>query len=137
MAAERDRYAQQARSDSLTGLANRVAWSEALGTIEPEMRTSFVAFDVDGLKRINDSAGHAAGDALLVAAADALRAAVRDRDIVARLGGDEFGVLLVGGSEATARQVIDRVREVAAAWQGEDGPYRLTLTAGWAATRPG
>jgi len=137
MAAERDRYAQQARSDSLTGLANRVAWSEALGTIEPEMRTSFVAFDVDGLKQINDSAGHAAGDALLVAAADALRAAVRDRDIVARLGGDEFGVLLVGGSEATARQVIDRVREVAAAWQGEDGPYRLTLTAGWAATRPG
>lgn len=137
MTAERDRYAHQARSDSLTGLANRVAWQEALTAIQSEMRTSLVAFDVDGLKTVNDTAGHAAGDALLVAAADALRSAVRDGDVVARLGGDEFGVLLRGGSETTARIVVNRVREATAEWQAGSGPHRLTLTAGWAETRPG
>lgn len=137
MAAERDRYAQQARRDSLTGLANRVAWDEALAAVQTGMRTSLVAFDVDGLKLVNDAAGHAAGDALLVAAADALRAAIRDGDVVARLGGDEFGILLQGGSASTAQTVIDRVREAATRWHDIRGQHPLTLTAGWAETRPG
>jgi diguanylate cyclase (GGDEF)-like protein len=66
--------------------------------------------DVDGLKRVNDELGHAAGDRLLVAAADVLRAAFRDRDVVARLGGDEFVALAVLGrhhDERLDRQTIE------------------------------
>ena len=53
--------------------------------------------DVDGLKRVNDEMGHAAGDGLLVAAADALRCAFREEDVVARIGGDEFVALALLG----------------------------------------
>jgi diguanylate cyclase (GGDEF)-like protein len=51
--------------------------------------------DVDGLKGVNDQQGHAAGDALLVAVADAIRTVIRDHDVAARLGGDEFALLAV------------------------------------------
>lgn len=81
--------------DELTGLLNRrgfFAQVERVRRQAKRMHTQvlLVYLDVDGLKRVNDDMGHAAGDALLVAAADALRLAFREEDIVARLGGDEF-----------------------------------------------
>jgi diguanylate cyclase (GGDEF)-like protein len=60
-------------------------------------------FDVDGLKRVNDEMGHAAGDELLVAAADVLRVAFREEDVVARLGGDEFVALALLGRREDER----------------------------------
>ena len=108
LAADRHRQESTARAleaelaadtDSLTGVYSRRAW-ERLVADEAERfdriadPTAVVVIDLDGLKRTNDEAGHAAGDELLIAGASAIRAAVRGNDPVARLGGDEFGVLL-------------------------------------------
>jgi diguanylate cyclase (GGDEF)-like protein len=65
--------------------------------------------DLDGFKKVNDSYGHAAGDALLVAVAQRLRDCVRPGDTVARLGGDEFAVLLADTPPEHARALADRI----------------------------
>ena len=65
--------------------------------------------DIDGLKRINDSFGHKAGDDALVHVASALGGAVRKSDCVARLGGDEFGILLAHADEDSARETAVRL----------------------------
>ncbi|MDP1535202.1 MAG: GGDEF domain-containing protein, partial [Rubrivivax sp.] len=65
----------------------------------------------------NDSAGHAAGDGLIVRAAQALREAARGIDVVARLGGDEFGILAIECDEGGAKALLVRVREALAARQ--------------------
>jgi diguanylate cyclase (GGDEF)-like protein len=65
--------------------------------------------DIDGLKRINDSFGHKAGDQALSEVAKALTEGVRKSDCVGRLGGDEFGVLLAHATEASARETAERL----------------------------
>ena len=98
--AERERRLEhQALHDDLTGLANRALFGDRLShalTLQPrEGRTIAVVFlDLDDFKLVNESLGHAIGDALLVRVAERLRAAVRQSDTVARLGGDEFAVLV-------------------------------------------
>ncbi len=96
-----------AETDSLTGLYNRRAWDRLLA--EEEVRfsrfgdpTILAVLDLDQLKTINDTQGHAAGDDYIRRAAGALRTSVRSGDVVARLGGDEFGVLLRSCDEAAA-----------------------------------
>jgi diguanylate cyclase len=102
--------------DPLTSLLNRRAWDRLLAQEEERCRryghtaTVFV-IDLDQLKEINDTAGHAAGDALLVRAASALREVVRDIDIVARLGGDEFGLIAVECDAGNAELLLRRLRE--------------------------
>ena len=96
--------AHRAEHDSLTGLVNRARFQSRLAEIltpravpvEPsEARKAAVLFiDLDGFKPINDRAGHAAGDAVLVAVAARLRESTRGTDLVARFGGDEFAVLI-------------------------------------------
>lgn len=93
------RIKQQAERDSLTGLYNRRVLLEhlslELGPTRPSDRLgALLVLDLDGFKAINDTYGHDAGDALLVAVAGRLQSAVRKTDIVARLGGDEFAILL-------------------------------------------
>ena len=66
--------------------------------------------DIDGLKQINDSGGHAAGDAFIVRAAQALRTAARQNDVVARLGGDEFAMLAIECDRAGAEALLARTR---------------------------
>ncbi len=86
-----------AMHDSLTGLANRVLFSErvahSVSGNDPGV-VSVLFVDLDDFKTINDSLGHRAGDDLLMAVAARLQTCVRDRDLVARLSGDEFAVLL-------------------------------------------
>jgi len=65
--------------------------------------------DIDGLKRINDSFGHKAGDEALIQVANLLTCGVRKSDCVARLGGDEFGVLLSHATEESARETAGRL----------------------------
>ena len=88
--------------DSLTGLPNRALFQLMLDNIAlnegGERGFAVVLLDVDDFKLINDTLGHDAGDAMLIAFAERLRMAVRSTDLVARLGGDEFAVLLSGGN---------------------------------------
>jgi diguanylate cyclase (GGDEF)-like protein len=87
-------------SDTLTPLPNRRRFVREVERVVQHGRrygaaASWVMFvDLDGLKQINDSHGHIAGDAALIHVADILRAMVRTTDVVARIGGDEFGLLL-------------------------------------------
>ncbi|MGA2926551.1 MAG: PAS domain S-box protein [Solirubrobacteraceae bacterium] len=88
---------------------------------------ALVLFDVDHLKTANDTHGHAAGDALLKAFADVLRARARATDIVARLGGDEFAVILPEASESDALTVARDIRELLRA---SSGAPSVTASAG-------
>jgi diguanylate cyclase (GGDEF)-like protein len=104
--------------DPLTGLANRALFLDrlehALDRAERTRQPVSVAFvDLDGFKAVNDSLGHAAGDALLVGVAGRLRGALRSADTLARLGGDEFAVLVEQGDDATraARRLLGTLRE--------------------------
>jgi diguanylate cyclase (GGDEF)-like protein/PAS domain S-box-containing protein len=95
----RSRIAALAYSDALTGLANRISLEPALEqAIERARRhngkLAGVFIDLDGFKAVNDSHGHAAGDAFLVEVGRRLRRSLRASDLIARLGGDEFFVVL-------------------------------------------
>ncbi|MBU2664964.1 GGDEF domain-containing protein [Actinoplanes bogorensis] len=100
-----------AEVDPLTGIANRRAFDSAVRRLEsgPDEWASVLVIDTDKFKQINDTEGHAAGDAALRAIAAALMSLARETDVVARLGGDEFAVLLPGVGHATAREVAQRM----------------------------
>jgi len=114
-----------ATTDSLTGLLNRRAIEERLQReYEAAKRyglpLSVLIIDVDGLKRVNDLAGHAAGDEVLRGTADAIRQTLRASDDGARWGGDEFVVVAPHTSREAARRLADRlvVRVASAARTG-------------------
>jgi len=113
--AQASQLARLAYSDPLTGLGNRTLFGQRLSelaqTAAPDAggRFALVVLDLDDFKVVNDSLGHATGDALLVAAAERLRAVVGDGGTVARLGGDEFAVLLDSADETGAVRVAELV----------------------------
>ena len=99
---QRDLFSRQSRIDPLTELANRRQFSDVLAAAAGRARASdgpltLLLLDIDHFKGINDTHGHAVGDACLVAIAERLHAAfARDTDLAARVGGEEFGVVLDG-----------------------------------------
>jgi diguanylate cyclase (GGDEF)-like protein/PAS domain S-box-containing protein len=106
---------KEAFSDHLTGLANRRAFFEAseleLGRSRHLPRpTALVVVDADRFKSINDSFGHAAGDAVLRHLSIAMKSTFREVDVVARIGGEEFAVLLPSTGLAGAAAVAERLR---------------------------
>lgn len=113
----RAEYAEaEAASDSLTALYNRRGWDQLIEREEERCRrygnpACIVSIDLDDLKRINDTQGHAAGDRLLQNAARALRSAARHHDVIARLGGDEFAILAVECDASSAEALIARLKQ--------------------------
>ncbi len=135
--------AEQARTleeltllDELTGLNSRrglqAVGEQALYSARRSGTPVALLFiDVDGLKQVNDTHGHAAGDDALRTIAQVIRQSIRDGDVAARIGGDEFCVLLLN----TGGEAIDRVREritagAQAAGEERSLPFRLSATIG-------
>jgi diguanylate cyclase (GGDEF)-like protein len=84
--------------------------------------------DLDHFKEVNDTLGHAAGDAVLRRVASVMKADLRDSDVLARMGGDEFVALLVeSGPEATARAVANLRRRLLAAMAAMDSPVTFSI----------
>ncbi len=106
----RDELAHLATHDGLTGVANRRRVLDRFAAMADTSQVSMgvVFCDVDGLKAINDTYGHAAGDAVLTAVAERLAVAIRSHDDVGRIGGDEFVVLL---DRITSRADLQAVAE--------------------------
>ncbi|WP_250004756.1 GGDEF domain-containing protein [Actinoplanes sp. M2I2] len=117
---QRRRLDRLAHHDTLTGLPNRGAFydraREALDRAQPSSSTAVLLLDLDGFKQVNDTLGHAAGDALLVGVAERLTAALREGDTVARLGGDEFAAVVPGiagpdDAVAVGNRILEQLAE--------------------------
>ena len=133
-----------ARTDSLTGLCNRrhffeQAAREFRSALRYRRPLAILMFDVDNLKRINDTHGHTAGDKMLVMIAQIASAQVRAVDILARHGGDEFVILLPQTGADQALLLAERIREGVAAQtvEIEQSPVTATLSVGVAELTPG
>jgi diguanylate cyclase (GGDEF)-like protein/PAS domain S-box-containing protein len=117
---QRERLTWASSHDSLTGLANRAAFEVLLEQATARAATEpFCALfiDLDRFKQVNDTGGHAAGDALLRDVAHVLTAQVRKSDTVARLGGDEFAVLLDHCPVAQAQLIAEKIRSAVVAYE--------------------
>jgi diguanylate cyclase (GGDEF)-like protein len=123
-----------AATDALTGLKNRREFDRALRTI-PRLPFAVLSVDVDHLKNINDSQGHAAGDALLRVVGHTLGLLVRGWDVMARIGGDEFAALLPEIGAFGAQLVAERMRVAMHSLVLATGPVRITV--GWSAAPAG
>ncbi|MFO8076359.1 MAG: EAL domain-containing protein [Egibacteraceae bacterium] len=109
--AARERLAHAATHDALTGLANRVLLArEVADALADHGDVALLYCDLDGFKDVNDTHGHAVGDALLVEVAGRLREAAGPEAVLARLGGDEFAVMLRDSSPALASRTAERIR---------------------------
>lgn len=122
---------ERADRDPLTGLLNRRAFAMAaervLAEADDHTSTCHVVFlDVDALKAVNDTAGHAAGDAVLEAVASAIRRAAGDDDLAARLGGDEF-VVLTRATTAAVGGLVDAIGTALAAALAGRAPVSLSI----------
>ena len=133
-----------ARTDDLTGLANRRAWDELLPTELARARRDdaplcVAMLDLDRFKAYNDEHGHQTGDRLLKAAAGTWRASLRATDVLARYGGEEFAVVLPRCDLENALVLLARLRKATpeeqtvsagvAAWDGEEAPEALVARA--------
>ena len=138
------RLQQAALNDVLTGLPNRrsamerleEAWSATSRSGSP---LSVMLIDIDGFKKINDTHGHAAGDAALKAVAETLRSSARKQDAVCRLGGEEFLVICRDADLKASLQSAERLRSAVAsnAMVADGVSIRLTVSVGVAAREGG
>lgn len=116
------------KHDALTSLYNRREFENRLAAHlemarKEEARHVLCYIDLDNFKIINDTCGHAAGDALLKRLSKLLKSNVRKSDVLARLGGDEFGIIVVDSSMNDAKRTADKIREAIKSfrfyWEGD------------------
>ncbi len=118
--------------DALTGLYNRGYFDNELNRYQFRMLlpVSVVVIDVDGLKQINDSMGHEAGDRLIIGVATILKEAFRGDDTVARVGGDEFSILLPETGEEAIVMVVERLRKCQARFNEASPGFQVNFSLG-------
>ena len=138
-----DAVSHDTRGDALTGLADRAqleAASAGLALQFPDAPLTLIAVDVDHLRHVNDHRSHSAGDAVLRAVAEVLRAQSRPQDVLARAGGGLF-VVALGGPVSTTRALLVAERLRAAIerhdWAALGDGLRVTASLGVAARVPG
>jgi diguanylate cyclase (GGDEF)-like protein len=128
-----------AHQDSLIDLPNRRGFMRELERViarvsRYDVQGAMLFVDVDGLKMINDSYGHRAGDQSLIQVAELLASGVRKSDVVARIGGDEFGILLENSDEKTAHETAARLVDLIAGCEfvhdGESLPLSVAIGVG-------
>jgi len=108
---------QLAHQDALVDLPNRRGFMRELERLVDQAKrygepSAMLFVDLDGLKMINDTFGHKAGDGSLIQVAELLVGGVRRSDVVARIGGDEFGILLAHADEANAHETAARLTDL-------------------------
>jgi diguanylate cyclase (GGDEF)-like protein len=118
--------------DILTGLYNRTFFEEEFKRLSLGRRfpISILAADVDGLKVVNDSLGHEAGDRLLKLAAEVMFGAFRAGDVVARVGGDEFCVLLAEADDQIVMESMERIRQRLEHVNGTCSEFKINISLG-------
>ena len=127
---------KQSLKDYLTGLNNRRGFfllAQQHTKLAKRMKRSvlFVIADLDGMKKINDTFGHEAGDQALIKTADILKKTFRDADILGRIGGDEFAVCIMEDDTSTAEVITERLEEnIQVANNMKTVPYELSISAG-------
>lgn len=139
------RLEREARTDALTGCANRRWFLELAGHEVARARRygeemSLLMLDLDQFKSVNDRYGHAVGDLALKKVADVCRQELREEDVVGRIGGEEFAIMLPETGGNRAMEVAERVRQAVAAAEvplESEPPLRLTISIGASALLPG
>ena len=137
-------YYDLAMTDGLTGALNRrafhdVARRDLARCARHGGDLAVIALDVDHFKAVNDVHGHAVGDAVLRELCACISRSVRDEDALGRLGGEEFAITLPETGEVAAHALADRLRRTVRqlSFEGRDGSFRVTVSMGVAAARPG
>jgi diguanylate cyclase (GGDEF)-like protein len=128
LSGQNEHLAESASTDLLTGLPNRRMLERALGNLSAD--DTVIMLDLDHFKQVNDTFGHAAGDAVLRVFGDVLAGTVRGRDTVGRFGGEEFLVILPSDQGAGADAFLNRLRS---GWLTKR-PFPVTFSAGIAAS---
>jgi diguanylate cyclase (GGDEF)-like protein len=129
---------EAATRDELTGLNNRTGLLQRLGQMcqqaaENQTTAAVLFCDLDGFKNINDTLGHQAGDAVLIACAGRLSSLVRGTDLAYRVGGDEFVVLISDITSWAIESVVQRIRTTVEAPMSHDGQLlQVCISVGWA-----
>lgn len=120
--------------DPLTGLYNRAYFEEEMRRLEGgrSLRVGIIVCDVDGLKLVNDTLGHGAGDNLLRATAQVLEECFREGDVVARIGGDEFAVMLPSGGKTAVESSCRRIRRALSRYCVSNPELPLSVSIGFA-----
>ena len=118
--------------DSLTGLYNRAFFETEMNRFQlgRDFPISVVMADIDGLKKINDTYGHANGDLLLQRAANVLAKSFRGDDVVARIGGDEFAALLPNTDAEAVKKVLGRIKSNIKKENTAEHDFQLSISFG-------
>jgi diguanylate cyclase (GGDEF)-like protein/PAS domain S-box-containing protein len=120
--------------DPLTGLYNRAYFEEGMRHLESYRfaQVGIIICDVDGLKLINDTLGHNAGDSILMVAANIIKECFRAGDVLARIGGDEFAVLLLNNETTVIETACHRMRRAISQHNASHSELPLSLSVGFA-----
>jgi diguanylate cyclase (GGDEF)-like protein/PAS domain S-box-containing protein len=130
----RTRFEYKSFHDSLTGLYNRDYFSEQIVHLGKDLRrtplVSILLIDIDGLKIVNDTLGHKAGDDLLICAAKIISESFRQVDIIARIGGDEFCIILIGVDYKAALAKKNKLFKSISLYNNAKGAVPLHMSVG-------